>query len=341
MPIVDINGREIKTYRPDERDLNWPIVTFLDSFFEDKKILMPDFTATFSEIEIAMSKFQVDCALLENASHAVDIKNSARFTAPIYYLSSNMEYFYQEQDNVIFFPFWLFALRIFPKNNIIIGSVGDLERKYQFSTANRNLKFRPHRIYFLGKLLQKKYWNKICSRMHKFDDFDCNYVDFHDVGLTEDEFKLVKDNYDKSPYWSEGEFNAVIDTNFEIFTDAYINLVTETYIYSDFLSEKSYKPLMSGQIPMIFGCCNIVRMYADLGFDMFYDIIDHNQYDGVHDWRQRINAMLECLDHVVTYPMYDIFTSTMARRQKNLDFLYSEQLLNTITAPLIKKINSL
>jgi hypothetical protein len=341
--IVDINGNEIAKYALQDRNLYWPIVLVLDDLVADKKVLLVSTPATLEEIYQAVVILKADCVLIENCSHACyihveDIPTS--LPVPLYHLSSNMEYFYTATEHVLFFPCWLFAAKTFPANNLIIGSEADINRKFNISCTNRNLKYRLHRIYWLGKLLQKPYVNDICRRMYKYDDFDFNYEEYN-AGLTYEEWKIIKEHYDNSPGFIDLEINAVVDTNFDIYTDSYINFLCETYVEYNFLSEKSFKPLMAGQIPMIFGCPGIVKMYADLGFDMFYDIIDHNVYDSITDRDQRAQAMVDYLDHVHRLPFSDIFRKTVERRRKNLEYMYSDKLLQMITDPIVKKIRGL
>jgi hypothetical protein len=71
-------------------------------------------------------------------------------------------------------------------------------------------------------------------------------------------------------------------------------------------------------------------MYCDLGFDMFYDIIDHNAYDNMPNWKDSAVAITEYLDHVNSLPFQDIFKKTVSRREKNLEYLHSEKLWNFV-----------
>lgn len=240
-----------------------------------------------------------------------------------------MEYFYNSREDVKFLPFWLIAARSFPPNKIAIGSESDFNRKFNISCTVRRLTTRPHRIYLIAKVLQKPIANNILRRMYQADDFEFEFF-VQNLGLTVDEIDILRHNYNNSPYFSEPEVDAVVDTNFDIYTKSYVNLVSETYVDYNFISEKSYKPILAGQIPIIHGPTGIVKMYCDLGFDMFYDIIDHNVYDNMSDWKDSAIAITEYLDYVDSLPFCDIFKKTADRRKKNLEYLHSEKLWNFI-----------
>lgn len=341
MLILDIDGKNIQQYQDCERNLVSVIADKIGNYLPKLKILLVTPMSTTNEIQQAAEKFQVDAVLIEMTSHACTPDwraSNNQLTVPVYQLSSNMEYFYTENETVIFFPFWLFATQTFPKNKIIIGSESDINRQYPIASTCRNLKHRQHRRHFYGKLLQKHYANNILKGFYKYDDFDFNQEEYS-AELTHNEWSYFKQIYDEAPQFVDSEQDAVVDTNFKNYTQGYVHLLCETYVEYNFLSEKSYKPLMAGQMPMVFGCPDIMRMFQDLGFDLFFDIIDHAYYDSVPDWKTRISKMLNIVEQVDQLPLNKIFADTVARRQKNLELLYSNTIESSVIARLINKLS--
>lgn len=343
MPIFDINGKNIKNYQNNARCLFNVIEDKLSTFAQTCNLLLVTPGTTGNEIQQQISEKKYDAVLIEMTSHAcivpeIPISDSiSKFSIPVFHLSSNMEFFYNNHECVIWFPFWLFAVQTFPKNTLIIGSNEDVNRSHQISTTCRNLKHRPQRIHFYGKLLQRHYADEILKNFYRYDEFDFNFEEYN-VELNYDEWLHFKNIYDAAPYFRESEQSAVDDTNFDIYTKAYVHILSETYIEYNFLSEKSYKPLLAGQMPMIYGCPNIMQMYKDIGFDMFDDIFEHSYYDNEPDWKQRITKIFDYLEIVRTMPLQKIFESTVTRRQKNLDYLYNNNLESRVVNDLITKL---
>jgi hypothetical protein len=57
-------------------------------------------------------------------------------------------------------------------------------------------------------------------------------------------------------------------------------------------SEKSIKPFIAHQIPLIFGVFGIQQRLRDLGFDLFDDYVNHNSYENIKDPYRRLQKMV-------------------------------------------------
>jgi hypothetical protein len=96
-----------------------------------------------------------------------------------------------------------------------------------------------------------------------------------------------------------------------------MNLVNESTVRSRiFITEKTWKPIMSGQMFMIFGNAGIVAELRRLGFDVFDDIIDH-AYDSEPEARSRLNKLHAELDRIVDLDLHDMLVATRHRRWDN------------------------
>lgn len=299
--------------------LNLLLIDQLNQYIPDKKILLIPPFGHHEQIQQAIHEHKVDAVLVETCSHAftVSVEFYHKYSVPVYFLSSNLEHFFSDSDCIIFFPIWLKVLQSFIKSYVKIGAHSDIYRQYKIVTTVRNLLHRKHRIYFYGKLLQTNYSDSVRKNFYKNQDFDFNFEDFN-ADLTYDEWLRFKEVYDQSPCFPTGEMDAILDINFDIYTQGYVHVVSETYPDYNFLSEKSLKPIFAGQIPLIIGGQNIMQMYKDLGFDLFNDIIDYKHFDNEPDYKIRVAKVLELLQNVKDLELDKIFKLTEKRRQQNI-----------------------
>jgi hypothetical protein len=88
-----------------------------------------------------------------------------------------------------------------------------------------------------------------------------------------------------------------------IYRECAINLVTETSITEGvMLSEKTCKPFMAYQIPIIVGPIGCSQFLEDLGLDMFADYIPWRTWDSVADHKLRIRRIVEFVDGLLANP---------------------------------------
>ena len=83
-----------------------------------------------------------------------------------------------------------------------------------------------------------------------------------------------------------------------------VNLIVETscqekdqYAWSSrFVSEKTFKCFGWKQLPVWFASPGLVSDVRSLGFDVFDDIIDHDQYDSINDPVKRMAVVLDIIE---------------------------------------------
>lgn len=114
-----------------------------------------------------------------------------------------------------------------------------------------------------------------------------------------------------------------MNLNRELYDSTLVNLVTETFYNKNafnsvsemFITEKTYKPFVAYQLPIIIGPKGIVQKLRDIGFDMFDDIIDHS-YDQLDD-KQRVFGAIDSLKVLMENNLTDLNSITRKRRIKN------------------------
>ena len=332
MLLINKHGKDFTQLPLQEYSQTSEVAYFLKDYLPNKVALLVGPEVHPNDADRLSQEYKVDYIFQDQSSHSVELSpHNYKFKVPFYYLTSNMDFFHSPQPGVLFYPYWLLTTRQFPDNQIKIGSAQDLKRQFVASSIARHPK--PHRIYNIVKLQKKPYLDK----MH-WTFFKNLYVNVHRDGLSDDEWCEFLEFYDKRPEIMIGEEQCVRHTDHAAFADSYVNITSETYTNYNFLSEKSYKPFLAGQLAMIYGTSGVVKILDSLGFDMFYDIIDHNQYDFQPTYQKRIDSMLTLLDTVVTYNFEEIFNATAQRRQRNKDYLFSQELTVLVTTPFFTRL---
>jgi hypothetical protein len=79
--------------------------------------------------------------------------------------------------------------------------------------------------------------------------------------------------YQNLPNEKPGGRSTDIGLNHPVYNQYAVNLVTETDINLLWLSEKTCKPFMARQIPIIVGSAGVNKFLQDIGLDMFVDIV--------------------------------------------------------------------
>jgi hypothetical protein len=253
-----------------------------------------------------------------------------------------------EKSNILFYPYWYYqSITDFPQ--LYKKNISDIEKKFKISCLNGNHRF--HRIYNFFKLKEKHYFDEIL--------FTINY-DTKSTSQRLDDYHLVKEILNQ---WDEFKHNAIDfmqtrlirqgatlklysnhDTTIDspAYQNSYVNLVTETTVISRiFVTEKTWKPIASGQLFLIIGAPGIIQHLRGLGVDTFDDIINHDYYDLELDWEQRILKVHKILEDLIDQDLYQLNTLTQDRRLRNAEKFYAGEFGSKYTTCLQNKINEL
>lgn len=239
-------------------------------------------------------------------------------------LSADARYLSEPADHICYFPyFFLCVLSQTPHTDDIITNS---KREYAVSCLNKRA--RTHRIENWLKIKDKPWFNRCLFSMHNEFDLDSEK---RDSGLNFSDEKFLDKWLELAltlPRIHQNDMTA----QHPAYWDSYINLVTETSVLSQeiFFSEKTFKPLISGQMAIWLGMRGMVSFLRDLGFDLFDDYINH-EYDLNENWHQRIDMIHLQLEKLMSLDLEKIFDSTQVRRLKNKEFLYSKKLNDRLT----------
>ena len=194
-----------------------------------------------------------------------------------------------------------------------IQDIKDLKiRKYHALSYNR----RPHmhRAYLLTRL---DYENLLDNTLYSWGGTDRKLTN-----------REMNDTYEYARHWKYlrdehfGSFakmyspnsvtfpNEDLETNkahsiqFDHIKDAYFQIVSETFVTNSpdpFLSEKSYKPFISGMPFVTWGQQNTIASLKEQGYITFDDWIDHT-YDGYKEVEQRFDLLMKEIKRLYAIP---------------------------------------
>ncbi len=221
------------------------------------------------------------------------------------------------KPRLLYYPYWYhYSIGFF--NKTYQSNISSDYKKYKISCLNHVP--RVHRIYNYFLLKNKNYFNDCITSMYsdngtliKRDD-DCSIPQ---------EVLTWWDQYSSSLLSSldHGFDNNLIH---EAFSDSYINFVTETTISQRlFITEKTWKPIASGQLFIILGAPNIIDHLREQGVDTFDDIIDHNYYDQEQHFETRLTKIHNLLDSLSILDLQAINEKTKMRRLLNAEKFFA------------------
>jgi len=203
-------------------------------------------------------------------------------------------------------------------------------RPYLASCLNRTP--RLHRAWLFLKLIQQPWFDRCLYSFGnippRFDQLIADSIDQLRVGLTAEEFDAVA-NYIptgiKLPNEPEAD-NLYYTSNASLAHSlCMVDIVTESDVTVPFISEKAWKPIVSGQLFLILGPMGIVAHLRATGVDVFDDVFDHG-YDQEPDVHVRIDKILKNVLLVTD----QVWQATHERRLKNMQLVQSDQYIQLL-----------
>jgi hypothetical protein len=231
------------------------------------------------------------------------------------------------KKRIVFYPWWCYhGMKTFETIDIV------KHRSRKLGCLHGNP--RPHRI---AHYLALK--NKIDLQDLEISIFSSNTDPkrMDDVELLESEtaeWARIKPNL-------KDRYNRVSDATIKIpaLDNAYIHITSETTVIDRiFLSEKTWKPIAAGQLFLHFGNPGTIGFLRTLGVDTFDDIIDHDSYDNVSDWRQRMDLIHKLANYLMTLDLQDIWHATLSRRQSNVSKFFAGDFLQNYRHDIIDNL---
>jgi hypothetical protein len=209
---------------------------------------------------------------------------------------------------ILYFPFW------FWKRSKAPLARPDFSSRPSYWVSSLSGQPRPFRIANFLIMQSKSYLSEcVVNIWHdKIDPTGYN----EGLSLTERENILWRNIQKHSPAQINDEFDRLEITH-PAWSDTCLNLVNESTVRPRiFITEKTWKPITSGQLFMIFGNAGIISELRRLGFDVYDDIINHD-YDYEPEARSRLNTLHAELDRLATPDLLEITMELKHRRCEN------------------------
>jgi len=222
-------------------------------------------------------------------------------------------------DRMLFYPYWYHWTR----KHFVTHNSESVDRTYKWSCLNANPRY--HRIYNFFYTYHKPYYKDACFTFHSNGKSISDRAD--DLVLDDETIKFWSEVghtlKTRSSLAEEEQIQLDANCSHPANSDSYINLVTEaTVIPKIFITEKTWKPIASGQLFLIFGNTGTVSYLRDQGVDVFDDIIDHS-YDTTADWQLRLHQIHQQLEVLLVQDLKKLYINTHLRRQANCEKFFS------------------
>ena len=226
-----------------------------------------------------------------------------------------------------FFPFWAVWAsdpHSICNNNFRNYTFSEDPKKYKLSCLN-GMEWQ-HRKWTYLQLAHKPYFSELLfsygNRINK------NPHDWtNEIQLTTEEHNQLMQLPSEVKFINDDEIRGIdVSINHPAYLETYINLVTETNINGkmSMLSEKTFKPIVAGQLFILIASTGAIQFLRDIGIDTFDDIIDHS-YDTIVDSRLRLETVITHVDHLMTLDLEQIYAQIKPRLLRNSEYFRSEE----------------
>ena len=205
-----------------------------------------------------------------------------------------------------------------------------IENKFDYLYINLNNKSRYHRCLMMDKLCENdlmKYglnsWNNLSTEyLGAISDLYITYTDFEfkcweEKIMNVDGFKIDKtivDEYTKN----------LIEPN------ALFALVTETFHRTNFITEKTFRPILLEQPFIVLGGVSQNHELLNLGFELYDEVFDYS-FDLEESLEKRVMGVVDNLNRNKDknyYDLYELLLPKIKRNKQRLVEIYYNDTLN-------------
>lgn len=274
--------------------------TYLTQWFYDDVLIITDIDINKDGPDYLWQKIQNHSCknICVDLSHNAMPENCMpEFLKDFTTLTTMYTYWYNnKQSNVRYFPVWMWMFSSRSNQffeSVVFDSGGNKTR--QAMCLNRNL--HTHRVR-LRELLDPVVEDIVYSMRE---------------GLPGDKLH-------------NGDLIIDIGVGNPVYSQCAVNIVTETVIDRPSLSEKSCKPFIARQIPVLVAAPGANKFLSDLGLDMFPDLVPWRQWDDEQDEDRRLIKISEFLIHWIrSGSILQDYEWAKYRIERNKQYFHSDQ----------------
>lgn len=330
--------------------------SYLEQFFDQRCLIITDSNLNWidlDQVQTVVTDNDIELILIDLTHNPYPDADPSRRTTPralqqqysaiatTLVLIADYKYYYCPEPNFIFFPMclWLFSTRQPMWYATVVYDTG-FEKSRSIMCLNRTQCW--HRIYLFGQLVQYPWFDQIdYSFVFPLGDILKQLPIPEYIDSTERDH--IQQYQDRLPVGLKNEDATKqhdVGVGHPVYNQCAINLVTETSITEGvMITEKTCKPFMAYQIPVIVGPVGCSQFLEDLGLDMFADYIPWRTWDHVSDHKLRIRRIVEFVDSVLANPDA-ILTAHQGFRDrliKNKEYFHSQEFENTLLGQIRKQ----
>lgn len=271
--------------------------------------------------------------------------NSANLKQQWIILTSNYQYYKSLIPQIVYYPVHVISVIEDYYNDF------DVDIKSQRSNFLSFLSYHmhPHRLISLLKLYNQNWFDKCLINLvtpdmvadYQNDIFNasCQLLNSSETKLLAELIKLAPIIADTTETYHDVNLNSVNNSGY---TDCYICMFTEADYPSSFITEKSIKPFLSGQLTAVIGNSTLPKHLKKLGFEIFEEYIDigldtPDQPDGLDTLRNKLDILLNQLSNLLPI-IDDIWNVTYLRRKHNYELVKDPNFLLQLKSNFIKQV---
>lgn len=224
-------------------------------------------------------------------------------------LTNSFDAWYDPQPNVYYFPvfLWMFSLRSNLWYPPIVYDAGR-DKTQEFQCLNSQP--RPHRTWLWDRWSRSGFINCVQFSFVKPDDENQSYTGT---------WPRLLDQETLEPY------RADVGVAHPVYDRCAVNIVTETRTDRPFVSEKTCKPFMARQIPVIVSSQGVNQFLEDLGLDMFSDLIPWQTWDSESNTERRLELIAQFVEAwYQSGTVLKDYASVLYRIENNKQYFHSE-----------------
>jgi hypothetical protein len=310
------------------------------NFKHSCNVMLIDATKNSVEIDETVDKLIIDLSTVY--SRAVSEKeiqekfSKLNINIPWTIITSNSDYYKKDESNIIYYPFYLL-------DGIASGSKKDVNIVSLRSNIAGYLTYHLHwhRLLILIQLVKQHWFSKCLVNLEKIEDFTESQLNSY-IGslprLTQDEQIQVKELFKLAPLIADTTDlqEEIVNIKNVAFTDAYINILTESDYPNNFITEKSIKPFLAGQFSAVIAHPKVYKHLEELGFDLLSDYINLNT--GTLDIRQNIKNIIKQIT-TIEDNIEELWNLSYVRRLHNYNLIRDPKTFNTLTNDLQNWLN--
>ena len=231
-------------------------------------------------------------------------------------LTNNFKFFYSSRSGTTFFPLflWMYSLR-----NPLWWDTFCFDAGLSKTQGLMCLNNRP-------RLHRTQVWAEF-NRRGIIDQCVFSFAEpvYHEKGQYSYPYPLSIDGEQLDLARND------IGVGHRVYRDCAVNLVTETDINLTYISEKTCKPFVARQIPIIVGSAGINQFLSDIGLDMFSDLVPWRTWDSEPDSAVRLQQIVDFTESWIrSGTMVADYQQLLPRVQANKRYFHSEEFRNRI-----------